>query len=61
MLHPSKQIREECGNISTMTEYRWWQRGFPRPIKINGRNYYTSKQREIIIPKWIEAEAARNE
>lgn len=37
-----------------MTEYRWWQRGFPRPKKVNGRNYYTTEQVEIEIPKWIE-------
>lgn len=53
MLYPSKQIREECGNISPMTEYRWWQDGFPKPVKIRGRNYYTEEQRTDLIPQWL--------
>ena len=57
MLYPSKQIREECGNISPMTEWRWWQAGFPRPIKIRGRNFYNVRQREQEIPAWIESQS----
>ena len=57
MLYPSKQIREECGGISPMTEWRWWQVGFPRPIKIRGRNFYNSRQRDEEIPAWIERQS----
>ena len=57
MLYPAKQIREECGGISPMTEWRWWQVGFPRPKKIRGRNFYTSKQRDEEIPEWIERQS----
>ena len=54
-LYPAPQVRKNfLGGISAMTEYRWWQRGFPRPKKVNGRNYYTTEQVEIEIPKWIE-------
>ena len=42
--YPSKLIREKCGGWSAMTEYRNWKRGFPKPEKINGRNYYTQQQ-----------------
>ena len=57
MLYPSKLIRKECGNISPMTEWRWWQVGFPRPKKIRGRNFYDSRQRDIEIPEWIERQS----
>ena len=41
------QIRDLCGGISTMTLWRWRrEQGFPRPRKINGRNYNT--RREIL-------------
>ena len=53
MLYTSKQIRTECGGISVMTEYRWWKEGFPKPIKIRGRNYHTEVQKCILIPKWF--------
>ena len=32
--YPSRVIREKCGGWSAMTEYRNWQRGFPKPEKI---------------------------
>jgi len=41
------QTRDLCGGISTMTLWRWRRDlGFPRPRKINGRNYNT--RREIL-------------
>lgn len=41
------QTRDLCGGISTMTLWRWRrEQGFPRPRKINGRNYNT--RREIL-------------
>jgi hypothetical protein len=52
--YPSKVIREKCGGWSAMTEYRNWQRGFPKPEKINGRNYYTQQQVDVDIPEWFE-------
>ena len=58
MLYPAKQIRKENGNISPMTEWRWWQVGFPRPKKIRGRNFYTSQQRDEEIPEWIERQSS---
>ena len=61
MIYPAKQIREENGHISPMTEWRWWQAGFPRPIKIRGRNFYTSQQRDEEIPAWIERQSREAE
>ena len=29
----------------------------PRPIKIRGRNFYNSQQRDIEIPEWIERQS----
>ena len=57
IIYPAKQIRKENGDISAMTEWRWWQAGFPRPIKIRGRNFYTDKQRDEEIPAWIEEQS----
>ena len=55
MLIPSKLMRQQLGGIAPGTEWRWWQAGMPRPLKINGRNYYTQEQREVLIPAWLEA------
>lgn len=52
-IYKSKVVRQENGDISAMTEYRWQQQGFPKPIKINGQNYYTHTQRFKEIPNWI--------
>ena len=61
MLYPAKQIRKENGNISPMTEWRWWQVGFPRPIKTRGSNFYNSKQRDEEIPAWIERQSGETD
>ena len=59
MLYPAKQIRKECGNISPMTYWRWINyHGFPKPTKINNRNYHNEEQRSTHIPKWIKEKNA---
>ena len=52
---PSKTVRQEyLGNISTMTYWRWIRHhGFPKPVKIRGRNYHTEDQLENDIPEWF--------
>jgi len=41
-LIPATKARADFfGGISAMTEWRWTDKGIlPRPIKINGRNFY---------------------
>jgi len=39
----SLQVRARYGGVSDMALWRWLRNpklGFPRPIKINGRNYW---------------------
>ena len=39
----SRQTRARCGGVSTMCIWRWMRDErvqFPRPVKINGRNYW---------------------
>ena len=52
---PSKTVRQEyLGNISTMTYWRWIRyHGFPKPVKIRGRNYHTDDQLKHDIPEWF--------
>ena len=50
-IHSEKTIRErELGGISKMTLHRWRKDGFPDPIVINGRNYYSDEHLEKDIP-----------
>ena len=52
-IYKAKDCRADWGDISPMTEWRWQQQGFPKPMKINGKNYYTHTQRFEEAPKWI--------
>ena len=52
-IYKAKVCRQDWGDISPMTEWRWQQQGFPKPIKINGKNYYTHSQRFEEAPRWI--------
>ena len=37
----ASKARQEWGGISSVTEWRWVKKGIlPKPISINGRNYY---------------------
>jgi len=53
-LTAEKEMRADFGNISKMTLNRWYKKGFPRPLVINGRNYWTGEQLENDIPEWFE-------
>jgi hypothetical protein len=56
---PEPKVRAEIlGNISQMTITRWKNDGFPQPMKIRGRNYYSQQQVERDIPAWL---ASKNE
>lgn len=53
---PEPKVRaEKLGNISSMTISRWKKDGFPRPMKIRGRNYYSQEQLDHDIPAWLES------
>ena len=53
-LHPAVKCRKEWGNISAMTYWRWITHyGFPKPVKIRGRNYHTDDQLKHDIPEWF--------
>jgi hypothetical protein len=61
IMKPSPKVRQdELGGISAMTEYRWWKLGFPRPMKINGRNYYSGEQLNVDIPEWLSSQNRRD-
>jgi len=54
--YPSKLIREKCGGWTAMTEWRNIKyRNFPKPEKINGRNFYTQHQVDFDIPEWFKS------
>ena len=54
-LIPARDVRHLIGDISEMTLWRWLNESayqslnFPKPIKINTRNYWDNLQ----ISKWI--------
>ena len=51
----SHTVRESFGGISEMTLWRWIQyREFPKPTKLNGRNYWSPAD----IEHWKQSQAA---
>ncbi len=51
----STTVKESFGGISDMTLWRWIQyREFPKPTKLNGRNYWVPSD----IERWIQNQAA---
>ena len=51
----SKQVRARIGGVSAMCVWRWTRDGkFPKPVRINGRNYWRSG----VIRAWIMAQGA---
>lgn len=45
----SATVKSHFGGISDMTLWRWMQhRGFPRPLKLHGRNYWDAEA----IERW---------
>ena len=50
----STTVKESFGGISDMTLWRWIKyRDFPKPTKLNGRNYWSPAD----IEQWKEAQA----
>jgi hypothetical protein len=53
-LTPERKVREqELGGISKMTLNRWRKDGFPSPVVINNRNYFTEQQLRKDIPAYL--------
>ena len=53
-LTPERKVREqELGGISKMTLNRWRKDGFPSPVVINNRNYFTERQLREDIPAYL--------
>ena len=53
-LTQERKVREQqLGGISKMTLYRWRKDGFPSPVMINNRNYFTEKQLLEEIPAYL--------
>jgi predicted DNA-binding transcriptional regulator AlpA len=53
---PSSALRERCGKISGMTVHRWVAAGIlPKPIKINGRNYWRESDVDALLAKGTQA------
>lgn len=57
-LLPANEMKTRVGGVSDMTIWRWLRKpdlGFPRPININGRNYWP----EAELTAFIESRRAR--
>ena len=53
---PSSALRERCGKISSMAVHRWVAAGIlPKPIKINGRNYWRESDVDTLLTKGAQA------
>ncbi|WP_044049555.1 hypothetical protein [Planktomarina temperata] len=53
-LTPERKVREQqLGGISKMTLCRWRKDGFPSPVVINNRNYFTEQQLRKDIPAYL--------
>ena len=53
-LHPATKCRKEDWQVSPMTHWRWINdHGFPKPVKINNRCYYTSDQLQNEVADWF--------
>ena len=51
----SDTVKASFGGISDMTLWRWIQhRNFPKPTKLNGRNYWSPTD----IEQWKQTQAA---
>lgn len=58
VLLTSNQTRARCGSVSTMCIWRWMKDErvqFPRPVKINGRNYWRLGD----LRQWQAAQTAK--
>ena len=56
-LRSAATVRQQLGKISNVTLWRWTRDpdlNFPKPRKIQGRNYFRADE----IDAWIEAQAA---
>ncbi len=55
-LIPARAVRARFGDISTMTLWRWVQRGIlPEPVKINDRNYWREADVAAVADKAVKA------
>ena len=58
-LHPATKCRKEDWQVSSMTHWRWINNhDFPKPVKINGRNYYTDDQLQNEVANWFQRKFA---
>ncbi len=61
-LVPASKARQECGNISPMTEWRWERDpnlNFPPAVKIRGRKYRSRKALEAFKQQLRRSERVR--
>ena len=51
-LSSATEFRKKAGNIGRSTEFRWRRvyPDFPKPIPINGRNYYAKAE----VQAWLD-------
>lgn len=51
-LLPARSVRERFGGISSMTLWRWVQKGIlPEPTQINSRNYWREADVEAVAAR----------